>query len=556
LHKIIFLEEKIKMKRKILVVVLAVFTVAAVFAGGQKEAAPPTAASASSLLTDTGLPLSKEPVTLRMFMEIDQSKIGVHTATYANLLCFQELAKITNVTINFIHPPAGMAAEQVNLMMAAGDLPDITYWNWNRVPGGPTKAILDNIILPLNDIIPQNPFYPKLLKDDPALEKNVKTDEGYYYCYPLVYRPEQLKVTFGYMIRKDWLDKLGLSIPETMDEWYTTLTAFRDRDPNGNGKRDEIPLVSTYGKGMEEPGQDAIRPFYAAWGKFDTMYTNNGRVFFGAYEPDYKEYLLTIRKWIAEGLIDPNFSTLDTVQADAAMLNGISGVCRDGLGLGLDKFYAHFKSAETVIAVPFPTLVKGAKAYNFMAVGRDFSGSGAALSPRGKNNTIAAKWLDYLYNEDASILLNFGVEGKTFNWINGYPQLADEIVHNPNKESVNVALGRYAIGVSVFPFVNDPRVREQRLVNNQAQKDAINLWNQSDISRVMPLVTFLPEESQELANIMSEVNTFMKEYTLGFLLGRRDINREFNGYINTLKSMGIERAIQINQIALDRYNTR
>jgi putative aldouronate transport system substrate-binding protein len=351
------------------------------------------------------------------------------------------------------------------------------------------------------------------------------------------------------MIRKDWLDKLGLPMPETMDEWYNTLVAFRDRDPNGNGKKDEIPLVST-------SGQEAIRGFYAAWGKFDTMYVNNGQVFFGAYENEYKEYLLTLQKWIMEGLVDPNFSTLNTVQADAAMLNGISGVCYDGLGLGLDKFYSHFQSNDVVVGAPFPTLTKGAGSYNFMAIGRDFGGSGAALSPKGKNNEIAAKWLDYLYSEDASILLNFGVEGKTFNWINGYPQLVDEIINSPNNESVNVALGRYAIGVSVFPFVNDPRVRVQRLIRIQAQTDALNLWNQTDISRALPLVSFLPEESQELAGIMSEVNTFMKEYTLSFLLGRRDINREFDGYIGILKSLGIERAIQINQTALDRYNKR
>jgi putative aldouronate transport system substrate-binding protein len=544
------------MKRKFLVVVLMVFTVVAGFAGGQKESAPSTAASASSLLTDTGLPLSKEPATLRMFIEIDQSKIGVHTATYANLLCFQELAKMTNVTIDFIHPPAGMATEQLNLMMAAGDLPDITYWNWSNVAGGPSKALMDKIILPLNDIIPQYPFYSKLLKDDPVLDKNVKTDDGYYYCYPLVYRPEELKVSFGFLIRKDWLDKLGLPAPETMDDWYNTLVAFRDRDPNGNGKKDEIPLVSMYAKGVEYVEKDTVRAFYGAWGKFDTMYLNNGKVYFGAYEPEYKEYLLTMRKWIVEGLIDPNFSTLDIVQADAAVMNGISGVFHGGLGSGLDKYYAHFQSSDAIVGVPFPVLTKGANSYSFIGFGRDFGGSGAALSPKGKNNDIAAKWLDYLYNEDASILLNFGVEGKTFNWVNGYPQLVDEIINNPNKESVNVALGRYAIGVSVFPFVNDPRIRVQRMLRTQTQKNALELWNQTDISRVMPLVNFLPEESQELANIMSEVNTFMKEYTLSFLLGRRDINREFDSYINTLKSMGIERAIAINQAAVDRYNKR
>jgi putative aldouronate transport system substrate-binding protein len=262
-----------------------------------------------------------------------------------------------------------------------------------------------------------------------------------------------------------------------------------------------------------------------------------------------------MRKWIAEGLIDPNFPTLDLVQFDAARFNSISGLFRDGLALGLDKCYAHFKSEDVVIGAPFPVLTKGAQPYNFQETGKAFDGAGTALSPKGKNNDLAAKWLDYCYSEEAGLVLNFGKEGITYNWVNGFPQLVDDILNNPTM-SVNIALGRYAIGVSSFSFINDARVREQRQLHLQVQQNASELWSRADIRRVFPLVSFNAAESQELANIMSEINTFVKEYTLGFLLGRRDINREFDTYINTLKSMGVERAIQINQVALDRYNTR
>jgi putative aldouronate transport system substrate-binding protein len=531
--------------------VLAVFG----FTGCSKNERAELSAVNEGLSSETGLPISSTPVTLRMFIEMDQGKIGVHTANYADMLCFQELAKMTNVTIDFIHPPAGMANEQINLMMAAGDLPDITFWNWTQVPGGPTKVLGDNIILPLNDYIGKLPYYRKFLDANPNIDKAVKTDDGHYYCFPIIQKSDDFKSVFGFMIRKDWLDKLSLHMPETIDEWYTTLVAFRDGDPNGNGKKDEIPLVSMYSKGFEEQGLDAVRGLYSAWGKVDMMYVNNGKVYMGAYEPEYKEYLLTMRKWIGEGLIDPNFATLDTVQLDAAMLNSISGVCREGLGTGLDKFNTGFKSEDVVVGMPFPIVRKGERSYNFIGSGKDFNGRGGALSPKGKNNDIAAKWMDYLFSDEGGMLLNFGVEGVTYNWVNGYPQLVDDIYNNPEM-SVNVALGRYTVGVAAFIFVNDARVREQRMLQTKVQKDTLVLWNQSDIRRILPPVTFTAEESQELSNIMSEVNTFIKEYTLSFLLGKRDINKEFDGYISTLKSMGIERAIAINQAAVDRYNKR
>jgi putative aldouronate transport system substrate-binding protein len=542
--------------KKVLLFLVFALTAALLMGGGQKAPAPAApAASPAAGASASGLPLTSTPTTLRMFIEMDQSKVGVHTANYADLLCFTELEKMTNVKVDFIHPPAGMAAEQINLMMAAADMPDMTYWNWAGIPGGISKSLADNIILPLNDIIPKYPYYSKMLKDEPLLDKDVKTDEGFYYCYPLVYRSAEMKNTYGFMIRKDWLNKLGLPMPETMDDWYKTLVAFRDNDPDKTGRK-VFPMVSLYSQGAGDHGADAVKAFYGAWGKHDSMYVNNNKVYYGAYEPAYKEYLLTMRKWIAEGLIDPNFPTLNQTQADASMLNGVSGACRDGLGLGLDKFYAHFQSDDVVVAAPFPVLTKGAQSYNFMSTGRDFGGSGAALSPTGKNNDLAAKWLDYCFEEKASLLLNFGVEGRTYNWIDGYPQLVDDIYRNPQGESVNVALGRYAVGVTVFPFLNDPRIREQRLLRTRVQKEGHQLWNTTNISRVLPLVSFTADESRELSEIMSEVTTFMKEYTLSFLLGNRDINREFDTYISTLKNLKIERAIAINQAAVDRYYKR
>ena len=53
---------------------------------------------------------------------------------------------------------------------------------------------------------------------------------------------ENIRTSQGYYIRKDWLRKLGLKEPKTVEELYEVLIAFRDKDPNGNGKKDEIPV--------------------------------------------------------------------------------------------------------------------------------------------------------------------------------------------------------------------------------------------------------------------------------------------------------------------------
>src|SRR5699024_12624002 len=88
-------------------------------------------------------------------------------------------------------------------------------------------------------------------------------------------------------------------LPETTDEFYELLKRFRDEDPNGNGKKDEIPLL-----GVE---MDSIGPwFMAAFGvKDQKVIENDGKVGYGAITDEYKEYLKYMNKLYEKDLLDP-----------------------------------------------------------------------------------------------------------------------------------------------------------------------------------------------------------------------------------------------------------
>ena len=71
--------------------------------------------------------------------------------------------------------------------------------------------------------------------------------------------------TFGWLIREDWLRACGIdTLPETIEEWETALTAFKNGDPNGNGEADEIPLVAS--------SADEISNWIRAWGINNDFY--------------------------------------------------------------------------------------------------------------------------------------------------------------------------------------------------------------------------------------------------------------------------------------------
>lgn len=65
------------------------------------------------------------------------------------------------------------------------------------------------------------------LEANPEIDKSVKTDDGSYYVYPFIRGDKSLTAYQGLYIRQDWLSELGLSMPETIDEWTNVLIAVQ-----------------------------------------------------------------------------------------------------------------------------------------------------------------------------------------------------------------------------------------------------------------------------------------------------------------------------------------
>ena len=116
-------------------------------------------------------------------------------------------------------------------------------------------------------------------------------------------------------------------MPTTVDEWYEVLKAFKEKDPNGNGVADEIPLTGSAKTNLF----DWIR-YINPWGITDSLEENllaldqetEKPVFIPADER-YKEAVAFFHKLYEEGIMDPEFITQDGSMADAKMKNEGSG---------------------------------------------------------------------------------------------------------------------------------------------------------------------------------------------------------------------------------------
>lgn len=462
----------------------------------------------------------------------------------------QEACEKTNVNIEFFHPVGNME-EQLNLKIASGEFEDILETSFANYPGGPSAAIADGIIIDLKPYIDAGyaPNLKKIMDENPAIAKQLTTDSGQIYCFPAIGH-EKANVTTGYSFRQDMLNKLGMDVPETIDEWEKVLTAMKEQ------------------LGVEKPFACTTVHLFGAssWlaGAFDTYsgyYLRDGKVQYGFMDEGYKEYITTLNRWYEAGLIDQECFGNDTKTLNANMLNDKSGVIFGGIGgvMGtLTNNAAETNPSFKLAGAQFPVTEKGQEP-RFMPRSEDcrLTNNPASITTDCENVEAAVRYLDFWYGEEGSLLKNFGVEGETYNMVDGYPTYTDLILKNPDGLSIGEAMGKYARCSTPSVGLIDLRYYEQ-YYQLQEQVDAMALWNSCSNNAkavLLPTLTPLSEEAEELAGIEVATKTYVEEELTKFIMGLRDLS-EYDSFVETLKTMNIERAIELKQIAYDRYLTR
>lgn len=311
-----------------------------------------------------------------------------------------------NIDVSFVSVPRTNARE-IMVLLASGDAPDIVY-----AYELPTmhRYYLNGDVIELDDYLDS---FPKLVEfiGEERIEQCMLDGKKVVIPARRLISGRQAQ-----LVRKDWLDKLGLDVPQNTDEFYDMLCKFRDYDPGNNGDKN-IP----YGiSGNSANYSDLINSFLDV-DFSDEVFMNCGNI---VSEPGFKDGLRFMNKMYNEGLLSPNFEyDKERKKVESDIAAGYVGFFCDDLGrpLQVGGVYEQLKNnipGAELAAVDTWTSKNGSK--NKCVY--DDIGLFIGINSTCRTPENALKYLEWISEPDVLNVLQYGFEGVTYEYDkNNYP---------------------------------------------------------------------------------------------------------------------------------------
>ena len=515
------------------------------------------AEEAPAVVQSPSLPYSTTGEELSMWLPLTPDLAN----TYSDLnehIVVQAAEEVTGVHINFTHASFFTANDDFNLMTAAGDYCDLISCAVKYYATGGAGAMEDGVIINLSDLIPEYaPDYNAVINSDETHIAQSRSDTGdilaFYTWKDAVYNRS------GMQTRGDWLDELGLTAPETYEEYESVLLAFQ----SAYGCTAAMQMYpSCLLTGSMLCGGYGVSGYYTVYddsGEIpNVMFQIDGTAHCSLLEDGYKDYLTMLNRWYTEGLISSDFLSGSCNPNDS---NNLGDIYSGNTGIWYSEYqnladYASSIDDDNVYiaALKDPTIEKGDKTHfgSSIALGSS-NGFTTSISTQCENTELATKWCNFWFTEQGFLLATYGIEGESYTLdASGNPVFTELVTNNPNGLSQREAQSMYSL--SQFPTLSKKSVDFLSLSDEQIA--AIEVWDSSiDGAYLMPDVSLTPEESAEYASIMSDINTYASTTVDQMVIGEFSL-ADWDAFTDTLHGMKLERCVEIYQAALDRYNSR
>jgi len=563
------------MKRSLFLMVVLLATTGMLFAGGQGEG---STASGDYKLNEPG----KWPVVLGDDMyEFDA--VAIYSATEANGKLNEApftkyLEEETNVKVNFVEIiESAVFAERQNLLLASGDLPDVIMSPWNMSAQQLYTYGLNGTFVALNKYIDERmPDLKKELENYPQYKKQLVMPDGNIYAFPYLEAGcFHCTMSRKFFIYKPWVETLGMKWPpETTDELYQLLKAFKERDPNGNGQADEIPLMGSASGGWNTNPLEFIMSSFIYTTRGSFLERDGGNVNFVANTNEWREGLQYLSKLVEEGLLAPETFVQQNDQLRAlvespdapkvgAVPAGWFGVFSvNGGGTGRFADYWPIAPLEGPHGVRYSVFAPQAVAYH------------TKVTRVADRPDIIAQWANWFYQDTAehtALSWDYDLEGVNWRYLTEEEKKMGYVSRDGSPaETLPLTTKTYGLGADKR---DDGWTRAAMRWDTHAtgglplewkddrskQEYWLMIWTRDLMQPYKPEDKYIPpnlvfdesimDEMTDLQEAIASGTGVVEQWSTEFIVGTRDINDngEWQAYLRELDRAGVKRYVELWQ---------
>ena len=531
------------------------------------SAAEPTADSAEE--TETLAPGSY-PVTLPIsddMIELDwyTGDIGYLWSMMDDIsenITLQELEKRTNVHINWTF--ADFDGSQCALMIASGDWCDVIDNANQQYPGGIQAGVNDGVFLNLTDAINDYmPNYRAYLDEDEVLLRNCTDLDGNINFISKIYK-DNAPIMWGPMIRADWAEELGYNVSDitTYDEWHDVMMDMKQEYNMNNGVLRLLNSgVNIYG-GMTY-GYGVNGQLWVSDNEYP-LYAQEGTVKMATVEDGFRDYLKMMHQWYEDGLITTDFLSIsDRNMFDAGEATGDYGIFYGNVN-HIPNLYGQAEDENFAIApLTEPTINKGDQVMFSGSTYSRFSDSSLAILADTEYLEEICRFTDYLFSDEGATLMNYGIEGTSYDVVDGEIVLNkdwfDDCPTMPRAGNYNdvrtgmLGAGIYTCLLDYFGFYDnyytDVQLETQTVWTSNTPATLAESWE-------MPtyVTNYISVDDNTTANThLTDIGTYISEMIPAFILGQKDIDAEWDAFVEKQYNMGLQTVLDIYQAGYDAY---
>ncbi|MDD4778891.1 MAG: extracellular solute-binding protein [Fermentimonas sp.] len=504
----------------------------------------PENSGSNSNFNETGYPITKEKSTFTILA-------ATSVTDMANTQMMTEISEHTNVYPEWEVIPTSGREERISLMWGSGDYPDVL---------GPRilSRTAVNTYGPQGVLIPLNEYYDKYmtwfneLAPESIIGEMTCYDGNMYYIATIT---DGERWERQYMMNTEWLDKLNLSVPENIDDFYNCLVAIKNGDPNGNGEADEIPFAI----GPWLTIFDTLPAFYCFFGRPGTYYIDdNGQVIDGRLYDEHMQGIKFLQKCYKEGLLDPELFTHDNTafRAKGASIPPVYGFM---MGYGIE-YYVGSENSSQYEPMPLLSDPSGKKSHWFLNSNPVISVTSMAITKECENPEVVMRWANYLHTPEISMQVHrapigigydYDKDGNLYMITDVIPEGFDSLsswrsVHNENQ------LPRL-LGNIVNPYLKENFGYDYVPTDSRVKNDeAVEMYLPYAVKEIPP-VTPTAEETEALSLYTADLEKYYEETVANWISTDADIEAEWDKFIADMNSLHAQEIIDIKQQQVDRY---